>query len=334
VNTCSLSVAERARLAGWLACAEQGWYLFPIRPGCKEPPVFKQWARHASTDPRVIADYFTRHRGYNAGIACRPSGLVVLDCDLPKRVGESGSGVDNLAELAARRGHVLPRTYTVATPSGGRHLYFHAPPATGGLPALGNSVGSLAPLLDSRGGGAGDGGYVLAPGSYLSPRVATATRVGCAGGGYRLIDDTAPVRLPTWLHQVLAERRPTPVPAPPERATTPVRWPGRYVAAVLRAELARVRGAGAGEHNTAVFTAARALGQLAGAGALDRDEAERLLTRAAGPIAAGPCDCTARGLAASIRSGLAYGANRPRPLPTHGGARTVTPHDTGESRTV
>jgi hypothetical protein len=334
VNTCSLSVADRARLAGWLACAEQGWYLFPIRPGCKEPPVFTQWARHATTDPRVLWDYFTRHRRYNAGIACRPSRLVVLDCDLPKRVGESGSGADNLAELAARRGHVLPETYTVATPSGGRHLYFHAPPATGGLPELGNSVGSAAPLLDSRGGGAGEGGYVLAPGSYLSPWVATATRVGCAGGAYRLIDDTPPVRLPTWLHQVLAERRPTPASTPPQRAAEAVRWPGRYVAAVVHAELERVRRAGAGEHNTAVFTAARALGQLTGAGALDPVEAERLLIRAAGPIAAGPCDCTARGMAASIRSGLAYGANRPRRLPTNGGDRTVTKHDTSERRTV
>ena len=74
--------------------------------------------------------------------------------------------------------------------------------------------------------------------------------------------------------------------------------------------------AGRGEHNSAVFTAARALGQLAAAGAIDPDHAEQLLTRAAGPIAAGPCDCTPRGLAASIRSGLAYGARRPRHVPT------------------
>jgi hypothetical protein len=89
---------------------------------------------------------------------------------------------------------------------------------------------------------------------------------------------------------------------------------GHYVAAVVRDELDRVHRAGSGQHNAAVFTAARALGQLAAGGALDMAEAEALLARAA-PMAAGPCDCTTRGLGASIRSGLAYGARRPRRLP-------------------
>jgi hypothetical protein len=94
------------------------------------------------------------------------------------------------------------------------------------------------------------------------------------------------------------------------------RSPGRYVAAVLREELDRVHRAGRGQHNAAVFTASRALGQLAAGGGLDISEAEALLTRAAAQIAAGPCECTTRGLDASIRSGLAYGARRPRRLPT------------------
>lgn len=37
---------------------------------------------------------------------------------------------------------------------------------------------------------------------------------------------------------------------------------------------------------------------------------------AADRLVTGPCDCTAAEIAATIRSGLAYGARRPRELPT------------------
>ncbi|WP_214371370.1 hypothetical protein [Pseudonocardia sp. H11422] len=87
------------------------------------------------------------------------------------------------------------------------------------------------------------------------------------------------------------------------------------MSAVVRAELQRITQAGRGGHNAAVFTAARALGQLVGAGALDHATAAADLTRAAGHIVAGRCDCTVRDIAATIASGLAYGARRPRRLP-------------------
>ena len=103
--------------------------------------------------------------------------------------------------------------------------------------------------------------------------------------------------------------------APPERPCVLVGDRPSYVAAAVRAELQRVTAAGRGGHNAAVFTAARALGQLAAAGVLDPARVERELTFAAAHIVAGPCDCTARDVAASIRSGLAYGARRPRQLP-------------------
>ncbi|HEX4246602.1 MAG TPA: bifunctional DNA primase/polymerase [Pseudonocardia sp.] len=308
----SLTPAARTRIAGWIACAEQGWDLFPIAPARKAPPVFEDWRRHATTDPQRLLRYFAAHPRHNAGIACGPSGLIVIDCDLPKTAGQTTGGAANLAGLATRHGHTVPATYTVATPSGGTHLYFLAPePATGAGP-LGNTSGLLAPLIDTR----GDGGYVLAPGSSLAPQPAAGDQPGRPGGSYELLDDTPPVPLPIWLHQALSTNRPTAISAPPERVPVTTRSLGRYLAAVLRQELDRIHRAGPGHHNAAVFTAARALGQLVAGGALDLVEAEALLTRAAMSIAAGPCDCTTRGLAASIRSGLAYGARRPRRLPT------------------
>lgn len=253
------SAADRTRLAGWIALAARGWHLFPVRPAGKAPAI-AGWQERATTDPDRLARFFTDHPHHNAGIACGPSGLLVIDCDVPKGLDpDDRDGADVLADLADRRGG-LPPTWTVTTPSGGRHLYFQAP---AGGPVLGNTSGTLGRMLDTR----GVGGQVLAPGSRLP------------AGGYELLDDTDPAPLPGWLAWRPSPRAPTTVSGPP------------------------------------VFTAARALGQLVGAGALDRAAVEHDLTAAAGHIAAGPCDCTARDIAASIRSGLDHGERRPRRLP-------------------
>ncbi|GAY11796.1 hypothetical protein TOK_0180 [Pseudonocardia sp. N23] len=200
--------------------------------------------------------------------------------------------------MAAARGG-LTTTWTVTTPSGGRHLYFRGPVPAAGRPALGNTSKMLGPMLDTRGAG----GQVLAPGSRLP------------NGGYELVDDTDPALLPGWITWRLSVRQPTSTSTPPVRSSAPVGDRSVYVAAIVRAELARVASAGRGGHNAAVFTAARALGQLVGAGVLDHGAAETDLTRAAGHIVTGPCDCTAGDITASITSGLAHGMRRPRRLP-------------------
>ncbi len=303
-----LAPAIRSRVAGWLACAERGWHLFPVRPGDKRPAI-RAWQHRASSDPARLLAFYTARPGFNAGIACGPSELHVIDADMAKPGTDHhgyDSGAQMLADLADCHGG-LPDTWAVATPSGGEHHYFTAPSG----PALGNTARLLGPLLDTRGAG----GYVLAPGCWLAPQPATRNRPGRPGGSYELLDDTDPAALPTWLHQALTETRSTVVSGPAQGRCTPLRAPGRYLAAVLRDELGRIHNAGRGQHNAAVFTAARSLGQLAAGGALDPATAEELLTRAAASIAAGPCDCTTRGLAATVRSGLAYGARRPRHLP-------------------
>ena len=87
----------------------------------------------------------------NVGIACGPSGLVVLDLDLAKpgqdrtrwpvqwRDHDVSSGADVLAVLAEQVGQSVPETYVVATPSGGRHLYFAAPEGRAGAQLHGPS---------------------------------------------------------------------------------------------------------------------------------------------------------------------------------------------------
>lgn len=117
----------------------------------------------------------------NVGIACKPSGLIVLDED----------ECDALSAFAAELGQTLPRTYRVRT-SRGWHWYF-SPPA--GI-TLGNRTGTLkARHIDVR-GCVGDGGYVVAAGS---------THI--TGHVYVAEDESAPLAvLPAWIvEQIRAE---------------------------------------------------------------------------------------------------------------------------------
>ncbi|WP_308252954.1 bifunctional DNA primase/polymerase [Pseudonocardia sp. ICBG601] len=289
-----MSATDRARLAGWLDLAARGWALFPVLPGRKQPAI-PAWESRATTDERTIVDYFRTHPGHNAGIACGPSGLYVLDCDTPKpdAPDQDRDGWDVLTGLADGRGG-LPDTWTVTTPSGGRHLYFRAPATR-----LGNTAKSLGPMLDSR----GHGGQVLAPGSRLP------------NGAYELADDTDPPPLPGWLVWHLSVRGSVAVSGPRVSPCTAPRDHGAYVAAIVRAELQRVAEAGRGGHNAAVFTAARALGQLVGARVLDEHQAAAELTAAAGHIVDGPCDCTPSDIAATIASGSATAPADPAVCP-------------------
>ena len=103
------SPADRARLAGWLDLAARGWHLFPVLPGRKQPAI-PAWESRATTHPETIVDYFTAHPDHNAGIACGPSRLLVVDCDIPKPTDPDQSR-DGAAVLAGQTDqHRLVRT--------------------------------------------------------------------------------------------------------------------------------------------------------------------------------------------------------------------------------
>jgi Bifunctional DNA primase/polymerase, N-terminal len=65
-------------------------------------------------------------------ISCGPSGLVILDLDVPGRgqhapagATAASDGAGALAGLCREQGQPFPfGTFTAGTPSGGRHLYF------------------------------------------------------------------------------------------------------------------------------------------------------------------------------------------------------------------
>jgi hypothetical protein len=299
--TRALSPADDRERLLWAATAvaERGWHVFPCQPGGKRPALRADWEHRATTDTARIARCWATGP-FNIGVACGPSGLVVIDLDTPKP-GQAkpaewehdtgvGDGADVLAALCEQARQPWPsETFTVATPSGGTHLYFTAPPGT----QLRNTAGRLAWLIDTR----ADGGYVLGPGSIID------------GTPYAVVNPAPPAPLPAWLADRLAAD-----PAPPREVTGPAFGDGMggtqatgYALAALRGEVDRVLAAAPGTRNTTLNEAAFALGQLTAAGILPAKLAYDALMTAASTIGLPP-----REASRTIGSGLGSGARQPR----------------------
>ena len=151
IHNCSLN--DRL-LVSALEAAERDWHVFPLRPGTKVPAI-RNWEHRATTDPARITRCWSTGP-FNIGIACGPSGLVVIDLDLPKPgqqspAYDSGSditcGADVLAAIARHeRAPDLWNTFTVHTGRGGQHLYYW-PPAGVRLRNTSQRLGSLIDLV-------------------------------------------------------------------------------------------------------------------------------------------------------------------------------------------
>lgn len=343
-------------LTSALAAAARGWHVFPLVPNGKRPAV-KDWQTRATTDRQRIERCWTpgttagggwNHARWNVGIACGPSGLVVLDLDaaspgdtVPDHYEQSAirNGMHVLADLEGVHGD-LPTTYTVATPNGGEHRYFTAPTASpaevrdtnhGNL-AIGNA--KLDWKIDVR----GRGGLIAAAGSIINGRI------------YSVIDPiaghlTTPTPehvgpavadLPDWIVDHLAARANGDVGlGETTRDTRGQSIPvgvderSRYVAAAVRGELRRVLSAknlnarnlgptdkGPGR-NGDLFQAACQLGELVATGDLDRGVVFAGLAAAAEAIG-----LTRAEAEPTIASGLRKGGTNRRPTEADAPATT------------
>lgn len=297
-----------------LTAAERGWHAFPLRHNTKVPALHGArrcsrrgpcadghvgWEQRATTDPDRIRSAWSAGR-FNIGVATGPSGLVVVDLDTPKPDDDPRptdwdlpgvqDGQDVLAVLADRHGQPMPAdTFTVATPTGGLHLYYRAPEGV----ELRNTASTIGWKVDTR----AHGGYVVAPGSIVD------------GRRYRVVVDVPAAPLPAWLAGLL---RPAPLPAVPDR---PVQVGSsrreRYLDAAVSLECQKVHQAPDRKRNATLYAAALALGQLVAGGELTEHEVTaRLLTAAGRHIAVGAySEHQAR---ATIRSGLDKGRSRRR----------------------
>jgi phage/plasmid primase, P4 family, C-terminal domain len=157
-------------------------YGVPLKNGRKYP-VARNW------QGRVWSEFTDEEKqgwtGY--GVNCGRAGLVVIDCD---KHDESADGVRNFHDLCDEHGFDPESTFTVSTPSGGRHYYFSRKGVDEDV-KIGNSSGGLPDGVDVR----GSGGQVVGPGSRTSD------------GEYRIVSEaTQAIRIPDWLLDVLLDK--------------------------------------------------------------------------------------------------------------------------------
>lgn len=132
-----------------LALAAKGFRVFPLIPNGKTPAI-KQWPDKATTDEAQIRRWWPNGSERNIGVATG-QGLVVLDVD----VKNGAKGAESYAALDLV--HEFPETYTVTTPTGGKHAYFRSDAD------VRNSASKIGAGIDIR----GTGGFVVGPGSSL-----------------------------------------------------------------------------------------------------------------------------------------------------------------------
>ncbi|MGW7238673.1 bifunctional DNA primase/polymerase [Streptomyces sp. NPDC054804] len=281
---------QTALLHAALDAAGRGWRVFPLRPGAKPPALHgeracpgtgecaaghRKWEQRATTNPDRIRAAWSR-APFNVGIACGPSGLLVVDLDVPKDKGKGSAdapgGAATFGALCERAGHAVPDTYRVRTASGGEHLYFTAPAGV----RFTNTAGTVAPSVDTRAWG----GYVVAAGST------TPT------GAYEALCTPVAAPLPLWLQSIL---QPAPKPAqnPSEAVAGQSR---RYADVALANETRNVAAAQQGSREGSLFRAARALGRFVAWGDLPRHVVEQALQEAgqAAGLSAAECRSTLR----------------------------------------
>lgn len=180
-----------------------------LRPGA---PYKIRWGETATNDLNQIVQMWTWSPEANLGVACLQSNILVVDCDIPKVEGQlngtdyeylhgllnspliDGETVyDAVCQKYGGNWEECMDTYSVATGSGGLHLYYRWPL---GVQASQGSI--VKGILDIRCNGGTKGGYVLGAGSETTK------------GAY-VQRNNKPIRpAPQWLVELCTER-PRPV---------------------------------------------------------------------------------------------------------------------------
>lgn len=207
------------------AAAERGFHIFPTVARGKRPhPAVGEWGDAATTDPNTIGPFWTHvDPQANIAVACKPSGLLVVDCDMAKTdwnlrgteweyvhqaYGPRVDGEALLDEIAYKKGGTGSDhwdTYTVKTGSGGMHLYYRWPSTW----PKGSQASIVKGVIDVRNGGGTKGGYVLAAGSVTADERQPDGSVK-PGGEYIVLNDAPIAEPPLWLRLLVVEKPPPP----------------------------------------------------------------------------------------------------------------------------
>ena len=290
--------------------AARGWEIFPLKPHAKTP-ITTHGVLDASTDRETIRKWWAKTPTANIGLATGASGIVVIDLD-----GAAAIEWWTKFELD----HKLRYTTLVAITPGkikngkhtgkGRHVFFKAPSGI----ELSNTEGAIAKGVDTR---AGNGYVVLSPSIHPDfPR----------GPRYAWVTADAPIAdMPKAVIDLLTTKPPAARNiTPPAQAATPTPADfAPYVARAFDGEIATLRAAREGQRNAQLNRSAYNLGQLIGAGILDRGAAERALTEAAQQIG-----LDQKEIVKTITSGISKGYAAPRDL------SKITPPERRATRSV
>lgn len=148
-DTSDTKAAQDANLKAALALAKAGKAVFPARADTKRPHV-KDWQNIATTDPAKLRRWW---RKWPDAMPALPTGerngIAVLDLDQKN----DKDGAAALLELGHDPAAMIGPS--IATPSGGRHIYFRH------QPGLRTSADKIGPGVDVR----AEGGFVIAPGA-------------------------------------------------------------------------------------------------------------------------------------------------------------------------
>lgn len=203
-----------SNLAHAAQAVSRGFHVFPVEPGDKLPHRIRpnadyriRWGEVATNNMAKVVEWWNYSPAANIGIAARPSGLLIVDCDIAKepdiladtpwsylheRFGPFLDGTDVVREMCARFGDSyerFERTYRVCTASMGLHLYFRWPPEV-----QASQASPVPGLVDVRGNGGQRGGYVLAAGSQTEK------------GPYVAENDLHIADAPPWLVELCREK--------------------------------------------------------------------------------------------------------------------------------
>ena len=277
-----------------LGYAKRGWPVFQtylqggkLLPASAAKDGGPLW--DATTDPEEIKRRWTINPNAGVGIATgRVGGILVVDLDTQE--GHGRDGYASLAKLVVGK-DTIPKTLSVATPSGGRHLYFKYPAGR----SIKNGASKIAQGIDHR----GNGGYVNA---------VPSVRPDGAYSWEHPIGLVEPTDCPDWLLDLMEKKPP---PTLSERAMPPfplkATYGSEWANAALTAEITALWAAPAGQRNDQLNKSAFSLGQIVAGGGLDRISVEQELT-----VAAKDAGLESGETIATIKSGIKAGMLEPR----------------------
>lgn len=297
-------IDQNSLKAAALAHAKNGFYVIPLVENSKRP-LISDWQNRATTNPLQIESWWTEHPNANIGIACEVSNLIVIDLDTSKGAvpsrpwNEMGAknGEDVFKEICRKAGDSqLFETYSVKTPSGGKHLYFYDQNIA---IKQGTEVNGWW-RVDTR----SKGGYIVAEGSRLINSASGVTDQYQSVGNHSVI-----LNFPDWLRDELSPKAIREISFASSSThgsniSSNQVFSREFADQVLSERCTLIRNTPEGSRNQSLIKHATYIGKIIGMGSLDEREASQSLLEAA--IASG---LTQFESVSAIKAGIKYGKN-------------------------